>query len=101
MKNAKDFLKECKKDKNFRMSTDTVSDATMIAFATGYADYKLKNHGVIGDVSVRAIGIKSVSSLIQSIPMDQAIQQIKSELTGRPETSEIKGELIVTFKPES
>ena len=50
MKNAEDFLKECKKDKNFRMSTDTVSDEIMIAFATGYADFKLKNHGVIGDV---------------------------------------------------
>ena len=62
---------------------------------------KLRNHSDIGDVNVRAIGIKSASSLIQSIPMDQAIQQIKSKLTGRPETSEIKGELIVTFKPES
>lgn len=46
MKNAEDFLKECKKNKNFRMSTDTVLDQTLIDFANGYADYKLKSNDI-------------------------------------------------------
>ena len=40
--NAKEFMNEWKKNDNFRMSTDTVSDQTLIDFANGYAEYKLK-----------------------------------------------------------
>jgi len=88
-------------EKGVEMATIPKDTMHEVAKYLEYADFKLKNLGDIGEVSVRAIGIKSASSLIQSIPMDQAIQQIKSELTGLPETTEIKGELIVTFKPES
>ena len=44
-----------------------------------------------------ALGINRVAKYIKSMPTDQAIQQLKSELTGRPITEVIGGDLVVTY----
>ena len=48
-------------------------------------------------VSKRVLGIESVGSLIKSMPLDQAIQAIKSDITGQPQTTVIDGQLVVAL----
>ncbi len=51
MNNAKEFLQGCKKNKAFRLSTDTVSDQILIDFAEGYKSYCTKAENLpISDV---------------------------------------------------
>ena len=45
--------------------------------------------------SKRILGFDSVSSLIKSIPSEQAKQIIKSDITEIPYTAKIGGELVV------
>ena len=51
----------------------------------------------IPDVSERTLGIDSCAALIKSMPTDQAIQIMKSDITGQPQTSVIAGELVVCY----
>jgi len=51
----------------------------------------------IGDPDKRTLGINRVANIIKSMPTDQAIQQLKSELTGKPITEVIGGDLVVTY----
>ena len=46
-------------------------------------------------VSKRVLRIESVGSLIKSMPLDQAIQIIKSDITGQPQTTVIDGQIVV------
>lgn len=46
----------------------------------------------------KALGINSCASLIKSMPIDQAIQIMKSDLTGKPQTEVIEGELVVSIE---
>lgn len=46
-------------------------------------------------VSKRVLGIESVGNLIKSMPLDQAVQVIKSDITGQPQTTVIDGQLVV------
>jgi hypothetical protein len=46
-------------------------------------------------VSKRVLGIESVGNLIKSMPLDQAIQIMKSDITGQPQTTVIDGEIVV------
>jgi hypothetical protein len=47
--------------------------------------------------SERTLGINSCAHLIKSMPLDQAIQIIKSDITGLPPTAIIEGELVVAY----
>lgn len=49
------------------------------------------------NVSERTLDIDSCANLIRSMPTDQAIQIMKSEITKQPITSEICGELVVKY----
>ncbi len=49
----------------------------------------------------KGLDINYCISLIKAMPSDQAIQLMKSEITGHPETIEIKGDLIVIFAPKT
>ena len=51
----------------------------------------------IPDVSERMLGIGSCANLIKSMPLDQAIQIMKSDITKLPSTQEIGGELVVAY----
>lgn len=45
----------------------------------------------------KIMGISKAAGLIKAMPLGQAIQIMKSELTGHPDTVEIEGELVVTI----
>ncbi|MCP4337064.1 MAG: hypothetical protein GY679_04440 [Mycoplasma sp.] len=47
--------------------------------------------------SERTLDINSCVALIKSIPADQAIQIMKSDITGQPPTVVIGGELVVAY----
>lgn len=47
--------------------------------------------------SHKVLGFNSCALLVKSMPLDQAIQLIKSDITGKPQTVEIKGELVVSL----
>jgi len=51
----------------------------------------------IQNVSERTLGINSCAALIKSMPTDQAIQIMKSDITGQPETTVIDGQLVVAY----
>ena len=51
----------------------------------------------VQNASKRTLGINRVANIIKSMPTDQAIQQLKSELTGKPITEVIEGDLVVTY----
>ncbi len=51
----------------------------------------------IADVSERTLGINSCANLIKTMPLDQAIQIMKSDITGLPQTQVIEGELVVKY----
>ena len=46
----------------------------------------------------KEVSMISCAALIKSTPTDQAIQIIKSQITGKPVTGVIKGELVVTHR---
>jgi hypothetical protein len=48
-------------------------------------------------VSERTLGINSCAALIKSMPTDQAMQIMKSDITGQPQTTVIDGELVVAY----
>lgn len=52
-----------------------------------YASYRIKN--------ISSLDLNKCALLIKSMPTGQAIQKIKSKLTGQPETAVISGKLIV------
>ena len=57
-----------------------------------------ENSGLhIAVVNERTLGINSCSALIKSMPTDQAIQIMKSDITGQPQTSVIDGQLVVAY----
>ena len=43
------------------------------------------------------LGINSCASLIKSMPTDQAIQIMKSDITGQSQAALIEGELVVAY----
>ena len=45
----------------------------------------------------QTLPISSAAAVIKSMPLDQAIQFLKSEITGIPQTQVIEGELIVIY----
>ena len=47
------------------------------------------------------LGIEYAAILIKAMPRDEAIQHMKSDLTGLPVTSEINGSLVVIYVPEN
>lgn len=47
--------------------------------------------------SSKVLGFNSCASVVKSMPLDQAIQLIKSDITGQPQTSKIEGELVVAI----
>jgi len=47
--------------------------------------------------SERTLDINSCGLLIKSMPLDQAIHIMKSDITGLPETQVIEGELVVAY----
>ena len=49
------------------------------------------------NVNARTLGFASCASLAKSMPLDQAIQIIKSDITGLPQTAKIDGELVVQY----
>jgi len=51
----------------------------------------------LDSVSERTLGINSCGLLIKSMPLDQAIHIMKSDITGLPETQVIEGELVVAY----
>lgn len=57
----------------------------------------VNNNCDLADISARTLGIESAANLINSMPTDQAIQQLKSEITGKPITEKIDGQLIVVY----
>ena len=48
----------------------------------------------------QTLPISSAAAVIKAMPLDQAIQFLKSEITGIPETQVIEGELIVMFSAD-
>lgn len=60
-------------------------------------DELVKNNAVLHGVSARTLGIGSAASVIKAMSLDQAIQLIKSDITGLPQTQVIDGELIVAY----
>ncbi len=57
-----------------------------------------ENSGLhIAVVNERTLGINSCAALIKSMPTDQAIQIMKSDITGQPQTSVIDGQLVVAY----
>jgi len=58
---------------------------------------QLRNRTYLFPVNNRVLGIKGCAGLIRSMPLDQAIQEIKSKITNLPETQVIKGELAVVL----
>ena len=46
---------------------------------------------------MKAISIEETALFIRTMPTDQAVQVMKSKLTGQPVTSEIKGSLVVVY----
>jgi hypothetical protein len=56
-----------------------------------------KNNCVLPVASERTLGINSCAALIKSMPTDQAIQIMKSDITGQPQTVVIEGELVVAY----
>ena len=46
---------------------------------------------------MKAISIEETAILIRTMPTDQAVQVMKSKLTGQPVTSEINGRLVVIY----
>jgi hypothetical protein len=58
---------------------------------------KAENLPISGVSSRKVLGFNSCASVVKSMPMDQAIQMIKSDITGKPQTSEIEGKLVVTL----
>lgn len=48
--------------------------------------------------SDRILGIESVGQLIRAMPFDQAVQSIKSMITGQPQSVVIDGQLIIALK---
>ena len=57
------------------------------------------NNVVLADVSERSCDLISAAFHIKALPYDQAVQQIKVDLTGQPETVVINGRLRVYFEP--
>lgn len=49
------------------------------------------------NVNARTLGFASCAALAKSMPLDQAIQVIKSDITGLPQTAVIDGELVVQY----
>ena len=50
------------------------------------------------DEKQNSLNINYCAALIKSMPADQAIQLIKSKITGRPQTEVIDVELVVSIK---
>ena len=46
---------------------------------------------------MKSISIEETALFIRTMPTDQAVQVMKSKLTGQPVTSEIKGSLVVVY----
>jgi hypothetical protein len=47
----------------------------------------------------KMLGINSCGMLIKSMPLDQAIQLMKSDISGQPETAVIDGQLVIVLIP--
>ena len=47
---------------------------------------------------MKEINLSNVALYIRALPYDQAIQIMKSKLSGQPQTVEIEGELVVILK---
>jgi hypothetical protein len=78
------------------ISEEEFDNADMLMFAHAYYQHKLKLLG-IANVSARTLGINSCAALIKSMPTDQAIQVMKSDITGQPQTTIIDGQLVVAY----
>ena len=89
MTGEKLFLKELKEYVNCGMSKNDLK--TLINQRLKELEQQQVN------VSKRVLGIESVGSLIKSMPLDQAIQAIKSDITGQPQTTVIDGQLVVAL----
>lgn len=91
--NALDYVRHLDQiDNGWSESEKTLASAMM-----SYAAKVVKNNAVLPLVSERTLGINSCAALIKSMPTDQAIQIMKSDITGQPQTTVIDGELVVTY----
>ena len=89
MTGEKLFLKELKEYVNCGMSKNDLK--TLINQRLKELEQQQVN------VSKRVLGIYSVANAFKSLPTNQAIQLLKSDLTGKPITEVIKGELVLTY----
>jgi hypothetical protein len=88
--------------KNFESNLNSVggliaSRGYMQMQSVEWHERKAENLPISGISSRKVLGFNSCASVVKSMPMDQAIQMIKSDITGKPQTSEIEGELVVTL----
>jgi hypothetical protein len=72
-------------------------DWAEIAARKIYSTHLVKEKCNLPVVSERTLGINSCAALIESMPTDQAIQIMKSDITGHPQTVVIEGELVVAY----
>lgn len=57
----------------------------------------VNKNALLANVSARTLDIGSAANVIKAMPLNQAIQLMKSDITGLPQTQVIEGELIVAY----
>ncbi|MBT3206933.1 MAG: hypothetical protein HN704_18295 [Bacteroidetes bacterium] len=97
MKTEKELRKLFFKNTNAHIEisySETVPVMSVEAFIESMAELNFCNNEV---VSERTLDINICAALIKSMPLDQAIQIMKSDITRLPPTQVIEGELVVTY----